>query len=94
VVVGVNEYQIEEKVPLKVLRVDEALEKERAERLAEFRRRRGSVERYLSALKERARDDGAMMEFLVEGVELGATVGEICSALGDVYGSYESSASI
>lgn len=94
VVVGVNEYQIEEEVPLKVLRVDEALEKERAERLAEFRRRRGSVERYLSALKERARDDGAMMEFLVEGVELGATVGEICSALGEVYGRYESSASI
>lgn len=94
VVVGVNEYQIEEEVPLKVLRVDEALEKERAERLAEFRRRRGSVERYLSALKERARDGGAMMDFLVEGVELGATVGEICSALGEVYGSYESSASI
>ncbi len=94
VVVGVNEYQIEEEVPLKVLRVDEALEKERAERLAEFRRRRGSVERYLSALKERARDGEAMMEFLVEGVELGATVGEICSALGEVYGSYESSASI
>lgn len=94
VVVGVNEYQIEEEVPLKVLRVDEALEKERAERLSEFRRRRGSVERYLSALKERARDGGAMMDFLVEGVELGATVGEICSALGEVYGSYESSASI
>lgn len=94
VVVGVNEYQIEEEVPLKVLRVDEALEKERAERLAEFRRRRGSVERYLSALKERARDGGAMMEFLVEGVELGATVGEICSALGEVYGRFESSASI
>ncbi len=92
IVVGVNEYVIEEeKRTLKLLKVDPAVRERQIARLQEVRRRRDNakVAELLAKLEEAARGSDNLMPIILECVEAYATLGEICDVLRKVFGEYK-----
>ena len=93
VVVGVNEYLVEEPVPSVPAPDYTALAAGQRARLAQLRERReaGAVQRALEALDAAARDAAApLMEPILEAVRARATVAEISDVLRGVWGEYKS----
>jgi methylmalonyl-CoA mutase, N-terminal domain len=91
-VVGVNKYAMEEESSnIDILVIDEAVRDHQVERLERVRARRdaGAVANSLERLRRAARDGDNTMPATIEAVRAYATLGEICSALRDVYGVYE-----
>ncbi|MFI5112902.1 MAG: methylmalonyl-CoA mutase [Terriglobales bacterium] len=101
VVVGVNEFTIEEESP-EILHIGESVARQQTEKLKKLRARRSNdeVRRCLDALKKAAaqepqvKADGSVsdantMPYIIEAVRAYTTVGEICAALREVYGTYE-----
>jgi methylmalonyl-CoA mutase N-terminal domain/subunit len=91
-IVGVNKYAIEnegQEVPILV--IDESVRHQQVERLEETRTRRdaGEVARTLEAVRKAAQRGENTMPSTIEAVRAYATLGEICSALRDIYGVYE-----
>jgi methylmalonyl-CoA mutase N-terminal domain/subunit len=91
-IVGVNKYAMgEEPADVDILVIDEAVRDHQVERLERVRSRRdkGAVEDSLDKLRRAARANENTMPATIEAVRAYATLGEICSALRDVYGIYE-----
>jgi methylmalonyl-CoA mutase, N-terminal domain len=90
IMVGVNDYVSEEK-HLDILQIDETVAHRQAERLAKLRvdRSQSEVDRRLAALRKAAQGQDNLMPFLFDAVKSYATVGEICDALREVFGTYE-----
>jgi methylmalonyl-CoA mutase, N-terminal domain len=90
IMVGVNDFVSEEK-PLEILQIDETVAHRQAERLAKLRaeRSKAEVDRRLNALRKAAQGKDNLMPFLFEAVKSYATLGEICDAMRDVFGTYE-----
>jgi methylmalonyl-CoA mutase N-terminal domain/subunit len=92
VIVGVNRYQVGEPlVEVRRLVVDPAVEARQRARLAALRERRDRerVSAILSRIERSARSsDAPLMELFIEAVEVGCTLGEICSVLRNVWGVY------
>ena len=91
VIVGVNKYAIEDEAQIPTLVIDESVREHQIERLERTRSRRdaGAVANALEKLKLAARNAENTMPATIEAVRAYATLGEICSALRDVYGIYE-----
>jgi methylmalonyl-CoA mutase N-terminal domain/subunit len=91
VIVGVNKYQMEEESPISILAIDESVRTHQVERLERVRQKRdaGAVANSLEKLKQAAQAEENTMPATIEAVRAYATLGEICSALRDVYGVYE-----
>jgi methylmalonyl-CoA mutase, N-terminal domain len=100
VIVGVNDFTIEEQSP-PTLYIDESVGRQQSTKLKALRERRSNdeVRRRLDALKcaaalePRASNNGKVsdantMPHIIDAVRAYATVGEICDALREVYGSY------
>jgi methylmalonyl-CoA mutase N-terminal domain/subunit len=89
VVVGVNQFEVEEP-PAEPFRVDAAMQQEALADLEECRQRRdaGAARRALDAVEATARSDANLMPELLAAVEVGCTVGEICERLERVFGKY------
>ena len=98
VIVGVNEYALEgEKVALKRLMVDPAVEQRQRARLAALRAERDGERAagMLSRIEAAARaPDEPLMPLFIAAVEAGCTLGEICGALRRVWGEYRPEASL
>jgi methylmalonyl-CoA mutase, N-terminal domain len=91
IVVGVNRYELEDEAELELLRIDPALEQQQIERVQALRGRRDSaaVEASLARLKEAAaREDGNLMPLLIEASRAYATLGEMCDALRETWGTW------
>jgi methylmalonyl-CoA mutase N-terminal domain/subunit len=90
IIVGVNDFTQQEK-PLDILQIDETVAHRQAERLAKLRAERSSdeVARRLAALRKAAEGTENLMPFIFEAVKAYATLGEVCDALRDVFGTYE-----
>ncbi len=90
IIVGVNDYVAQEK-PLDVLQIDETVAHRQAQRLAKLRADRSNdeVSRRLAALRKAAQGKDNLMPFLFDAVKAYATLGEICDAMRDVFGTYE-----
>ncbi|HET6935622.1 MAG TPA: methylmalonyl-CoA mutase family protein, partial [Candidatus Angelobacter sp.] len=101
IIVGVNEFAIEEKQP-EILYIDESVGRAQSEKLKKLRARRDNEEvgRRLDALKKAAAQEPVVphdgnisrantMPYIIDCVRAYATVGEICQALREVYGTYE-----
>ncbi|HLZ12732.1 MAG TPA: methylmalonyl-CoA mutase family protein [Candidatus Acidoferrum sp.] len=88
--VGVNAFVSEEK-PLEILQIDETVAHRQATRLKKLRAERSSEEvaRRLSALRTASKGKDNLMPFLYDAVKAYATLGEICDALRDTFGTYE-----
>ena len=93
VVVGINQYQSEEKVELERLTVNPAIEQDQRKRLAALRQKRdaGKVSELLGQLDKSAHSKDNLMPLLVTCVENDITLGEICTCLRKVWGEYQPS---
>jgi methylmalonyl-CoA mutase N-terminal domain/subunit len=93
VVVGVNEYVEEERMRPAVLRVDEALQRVRAEQLRALRERRDSERAgaALAAVERAAGGEANLMPPIVAAVEAEVTLGEISDRLRSVFGVHHES---
>jgi methylmalonyl-CoA mutase, N-terminal domain len=91
VVVGVNRYEVEEEQPIEILRIDPALERKQIERVQAVRERRAAAaaEAALARLKEdAAHDDRNLMEPIMDAARAYVTMGEMCDALREVWGTW------
>jgi methylmalonyl-CoA mutase len=91
VIVGVNRYRVDSEEAVAVREVDNAkVREEQVKRLATIRasRDQGRVDRDLEALREAARRGGNLLEAAVAAARTRATLGEISSALEDVFGRH------
>lgn len=90
VVVGVNQFAVDEEVTLERLRVDPAIELGQRERLKKLRETRDQrlADELLGKLKSAASGTENLMPLFIECVENDVTLGEICNALRVVWGEY------
>jgi methylmalonyl-CoA mutase N-terminal domain/subunit len=90
VVVGVNRFVSEAEAGYQPLRVDPAIEEEQAKRLAQLRagRDRDEWRRTIGDLKRAAAGPENVLVPLRSALAAQATVGEVCDALRDVWGTY------
>jgi methylmalonyl-CoA mutase, N-terminal domain len=91
VIVGVNRYQTEGQPEVEIHRVDPALETEQIARVRELRSGRdsGAVEAALARLKEdAAHDDRNLMGPIIDASRAYVTMGEMCDALREVWGTW------
>jgi methylmalonyl-CoA mutase N-terminal domain/subunit len=91
VIVGVNRYQNAEEPHLEIHRVDPVLETEQIARVRELRGGRDSaaVEASLARLKEdAAHDDRNLMGPIIDASRAYVTMGEMCDALREVWGTW------
>jgi methylmalonyl-CoA mutase N-terminal domain/subunit len=91
VVVGVNRYELETEPELEILKIDAALEQQQIDRVQALRARRDSaaVEAALARLKEdAARDDRNLMHPIVDASRSYVTMGEMCDAFREVWGTW------
>jgi len=91
IVVGVNDYQIDEPVDIPILKMDEKGEERQINRLKKLRKDRNKqkYERTIKALHKAAEGDENLMPCILDCVHSYATLGEICQILKDVFGEYE-----
>ena len=91
ILVGVNEYTIEEdQVPIKLLKIGPEVEEEQLKRLRRVKRERNNrkVKKVLDELHSAAERDDNLMPPIIKAVKAYAALGEICNVLRDVFGEY------
>jgi methylmalonyl-CoA mutase N-terminal domain/subunit len=93
IVVGVNDFTQEGEPETPILRIDPALERKQADRLAATRARRdgSAVEAALTALRQAAAGDSNLMPAIIEAARARATEGEMIGAMQEVFGTYTES---
>ncbi len=91
VVVGVNQFQDETPIRLKLLKVDPVLEERRKKELAIYRKERNEKElnKALEELRRVARSSENLMPVILEAVRAKATAGEISDILREEFGEYD-----
>ena len=96
IVVGVNAFHVDETMQLERLKVDPSIEQNQRNRLAELRQRRDAekVIEMLGHLENAARGSENLMPVMVECVDAGITLGEVCNVLRRTWGEYHSTALI
>jgi methylmalonyl-CoA mutase N-terminal domain/subunit len=89
-IVGVNEYVEQEEQPVSILKIGPEVEREQVARLADLRKARDSFKMAgaVEELQEAASCGENLMPHLIEAVKAKATLGEICAALKEVFGTY------
>jgi methylmalonyl-CoA mutase N-terminal domain/subunit len=93
VVVGVNEFVIDEPPPGHLFQVDPAVAAALGERLAALRKRRdaGKASAALEAIDRAARGRTNLMPLILDAVRADVTLGEICATLRGVFGTHQPS---
>ena len=91
VIVGVNDFVVDEQPDFEVLRVSEASLKAQTARLSKIRRTRDSKKHTaaLDRLRKACESDDNTMPFILDAVRAKATLGEICDVMREVFGAYE-----
>ena len=91
IIVGVNEYQMNERIAIPILQMDPDGERKQNARLAELRRTRDNerVGVTLSALREAAKGTANTMPFILDAVKAYATLQEITDVFREVFGIYQ-----
>ena len=90
IIVGVNEFYMEEPKAPETLYIDESIEREQVERVRALRQSRDqdAVNRSLDKIRETARGKENLVYPIYDAVRVYATLGEICDAMRDVFGEY------
>jgi methylmalonyl-CoA mutase N-terminal domain/subunit len=90
IMVGVNDFVSDEK-PLEILQIDETVAHRQGERLRKLRSERSqdAVNRTLTALRKATHGKENLMPSIYAAVKAYATLGEICDAMRDTFGTYE-----
>ncbi|CAJ52520.1 acyl-CoA mutase large subunit family protein [Haloquadratum walsbyi] len=90
VIVGVNEFEVDEDPHVDIEEVDEADEERQKQRLETVKEERDTdaVDSSLKSVRETARGDGNIMPPIIDAVKTYATVGEISDVLREEFGEY------
>jgi len=93
IVVGVNEFVMDEPPPTGLFQVDPAVGRAMAERLERLRRARdaGDAARALEAVDRAARGSDNLIPIILDAVRAQVTLGEFCDALRSVFGVHQPS---
>jgi methylmalonyl-CoA mutase N-terminal domain/subunit len=90
IIVGLNQFQIEEDPLRNILRIQPGVEQYQKEKLARIKKERDNakVKEALAVLKKAARGSDNVVPPILEAVKVYATLGEISDALREVFGEY------
>ena len=90
IIVGVNEYVESAERPIPILKIGHEVECEQVARLSDLRKCRDSFKMAgaVEALQEATSCGENVMPYLIDAVKAKATLGEICTALQEVLGTY------
>jgi methylmalonyl-CoA mutase, N-terminal domain len=91
VIVGVNRFQEPDERPLEILKIDQSLEDKQVQRVRALRDRRDgdAAEEALARLRRDAsREDVNLMPAIIEAARAYVTMGEMCDALREVWGTW------
>ncbi len=91
-IVGVNDFQTNDEIPMKLHQANPAIEKQLVERLYRAKRERNQsrTNESLDRLRKAAETENEnLMPFVFEAVKGHATLGEICGTLRDIFGEYK-----
>jgi methylmalonyl-CoA mutase N-terminal domain/subunit len=90
IIVGVNDFTVDEEIEPELLRVDPAIEQAAHERLRTLREKRDNerVSALRSRLEEAAQGDDNLMPLIIECVDNDVTLGEVSHSLRKVFGEY------
>jgi methylmalonyl-CoA mutase N-terminal domain/subunit len=91
IIVGVNDFTLDEEPHQEILKIDLTLEQRQKEKVAAVRtaRNQAAVKKALDAVEARARDGGNLMPAIIDAVRVYATLGEISDAMRRVFGEYK-----
>ena len=91
IIVGVNEYEVDEDPEVDLEEVTEEDERRQVDRLESVRAERDdeAVEAALAAVRDAARGDANLLPPIVDAVKAYATVGEISDTLREEFGEYQ-----
>lgn len=91
IIVGVNEFKVEEKTQPPILKVAASVREKQIERLKSLKARRDNrkVANSLNALRNAAKSSENILPFIIDCVEAYATLGEISDELRRVFGEYK-----
>jgi methylmalonyl-CoA mutase N-terminal domain/subunit len=94
IIVGVNKYVTETTDDVEVLKVDPESERRQLERLEAFKSNRDQdlVAERLETLRGVASGDGNLLYPIKDALRDGASIGEVCGAMRDVFGEYQGGA--
>lgn len=90
IVVGVNDFMVDEEPSIKVSKIDPEAEKRQLQKLKKIKSERDhqKVDQSLSRIKQAAEGRENLMPSVIDAVKEYATVGEISDALREVFGEY------
>ncbi len=90
VIVGVNRFSADREDPIELLKIGAGAQEHQNRKLRSLRERRSGerVKGSLDALRRAAEGTQNTMPFILDAVKAYCTLGEICDALRDVFGSY------
>jgi methylmalonyl-CoA mutase N-terminal domain/subunit len=91
VIVGVNRFTEEESEPIELHRIDPEAERRQLERTASVRAERSAadVDAAIAEVRRVAGGDGNLLVPVREALRARSTIGEICNALRDEWGTYD-----
>jgi methylmalonyl-CoA mutase N-terminal domain/subunit len=91
IIVGVNQYQIEENEKIPLLRINESIRTQQIARIADLKARRdaGKAATCLEQIRNNAVDGINLMPSVLEAVENNCTLGEIATTLRGVFGEHQ-----
>ena len=91
IIVGVNDFTVEEAPGNELLKIDLRLEQRQKEKLAAVRaeRNQSAAQAALEQVEATARDGGNLMPVLIDAVRAYASLGEISDRLRNVFGEYQ-----
>ncbi|MFE7368431.1 acyl-CoA mutase large subunit family protein [Streptomyces anulatus] len=89
--VGANRYQTDVREPYESQRVDPVMERQQAERIAKLRawRLQERVDDGISRMQKTAQGAGNVLNPMKDALAAGATIGEVCNALRQVWGTHQ-----
>ncbi len=96
IVVGVNEYTVDQESRGELLRVNPETEEKQKTRLAKLKgsRNKTEVSMALDAVEKAAMGSDNLMPPIIEAVKTYSTVGEICDRLRKVFGEYQKTSTV
>jgi methylmalonyl-CoA mutase N-terminal domain/subunit len=94
IIVGVNKYVTDVVDDVDILKVDPESEERQLARLKKFKDARdaGELEKKLGELRSTAEGDGNLLYPIKEALRAGASIGEVCGTMREVFGEYKGGA--
>ncbi|MDQ7817626.1 MAG: methylmalonyl-CoA mutase family protein [Melioribacteraceae bacterium] len=91
IVVGINKFVEKEEHKGKLLKINEAIQKDQIEFLNKVRSQRNQkeVDQKLASLRKAAEGNDNLMPFILDAVRVYASIGEICNTMRNVFGEYK-----